>query len=121
MDKKCFQQLTDITEHEESLTKVIKNIQDKCTLHSVSKDMHNKKTTAHYDCNNNSKEAAPKCIITEDIICSIPKYIILKTTPRKTDQEEDRQEIFKSPERKKYKLSNKEGNVLFSNLSICSK
>ncbi|XP_077270902.1 uncharacterized protein LOC143902074 isoform X2 [Temnothorax americanus] len=83
----------------------------------VSKDMYNKKTTVHLDdCNNNSRKITPKCIISENVIFK-PKYTILKPTPTKTDQKEERQEIFKSPERKKRKLSNKDDNVSPLNLS----
>lgn len=124
LDKDCFQQLNCITKQGESSIKITKSVQDKSILHSISKNMHNNKTTAHLDYdnfNNNSKNIIPKCIITEDVIYSIPKYIISKATPTKTDQKEDEQEIFKSPERKKYQLSIKEDNETFFNLSSYSK
>lgn len=124
LDKDCFQQLNCITKQEESSIKVTKSVENKSILHSISKNMHNNKTTAHLDyndSNNNSKKITPKCIITEDVIYSIPKYSISKVTPTKTDQKEDEQEIFKSPERKKYRLLNKEDNETFLNLSSYSK
>jgi len=48
LDKECFQQSTNITEQEEQeegLIKTIKKTQDNNILHSISKDMNNKKIT----------------------------------------------------------------------------
>lgn len=124
LNKVCFQQITDITEQEEGSV-MIKNIQEnKSILHSVSEDIHNIKTTACLDNNdfdNNAKKKASICIITENIIYSKPKYIILKRTPTKTDQKEAGQEILKSSEEKKYGLSDKEDNVSLPNSSSHSK
>lgn len=96
---------------------------DKNILHSVSKEIHNKKTihSDYYKDCNNSEEIAPKCLISEHIIYTKPKYIILQAAPTETDKKKDGQETLTSPERKKQRLSNEDDIVSYSNLTSDSK
>ncbi|XP_036144299.1 uncharacterized protein LOC118646112 [Monomorium pharaonis] len=113
---KDFTQFT-ITEQEESLMTKNNGMQIKNILPSVSKNMHDKEITTYLnnDCNNNSKR---KCIITEHVRYSKPKYIILKANSKEINERENKQEILTCPERKKHKQSNDlKNNVSYSNFS----
>lgn len=127
LDENCFQQLTDITNQNENLIKNgMKNVSDNSFLYSTSKDMHNEKSIAHfddYDCNNNSEEVVPKCIITENITFNTP-YTIVKQTPTEIDKIEDKRGIHKYSARNNYSKFNKNSNkksISFSNLSSYGK